>query len=142
MDEWLKAEILSPILLLIVINGLAWYKSWINQQNSQNDFGRRVGVTEQEIVRVTTELTQTSRSCENNSIEQVSMRERIASNSTSIRDLKDEFQTERLAVMSKLHENDRNAAGRDAVILERLSRLEERFDVSKIFSQFINRKDG
>lgn len=70
------------------------------------------------------------------------MRERIAANATSINTLKEDMQTERLAVMTTLHNNERSAAERDASTREQLARISERLDIERLVTVVVRNLQG
>jgi hypothetical protein len=65
------------------------------------------------------------------------MREKIAGNAANIRSLQDELQSDRLAVMTTLHNNEKAAAERDAKTREELARISERLDIERMVTSVV-----
>jgi hypothetical protein len=137
MADWLKSGVIAPLIIFIIVQAAIAYRQWILQQKSHDEFGERVNKVELKQESLNAAVTMYGQTASAVSQEQVTMRERIAANAAGIEALREDLSEERMAVMSKLFENDKNSSGRDAVILERIGRLEERFDVTKVFGQII-----
>lgn len=136
MDDTVKSFLLN-LGVTVVILGLGWYKQWTKLQDSQNRFGERLNTCEKGAEEMRGELRATDRSCRDNMSEQANMRERIAANETNIANVKEVIQQSQIEVMSKLFDFDKAAAGRDALIMEKLGRLDERLDLTKLLPTII-----
>lgn len=69
--------------------------------------------------------------------DRTTMREKIAANAASITSIKEEIQTDRLAVMTQLHNNEKAAAERDAALRERLASITERLDIERMIASVV-----
>lgn len=109
------------------------------QKNSEdiNEVGARVN-------KVTTNCAQHDEALTTIRIEQQAsrddrgnMRESIGRNSAAIAALREELQEERMAVLTTLHNSEKAAAERDALLRERLGRIDERLDIERMVSSVV-----
>lgn len=135
--DWLTPEMTLTIAGALIVQGLIGYKQWITFQNSQNAFGERVNKVELNVQALDTHVDDLSEGCRDTAHQLNDMRERVTINETRIDSMKEELQSSRIDIMSKLFEVDKAAAGRDALIMERLGRLDERLDMTKLIASII-----
>lgn len=126
LNQWLAA--------IAVVGGwivISW-RAMLAIKTDLNNVGSRVNELELSKAKHLTEIENLKLEQQRSIDDRNNMRERLAGNSRSIDELRDEIRDDRLAVLTTLHNNEKAAAERDAVLRESLARLQERVNIEEL----------
>ncbi len=126
LNQWLAA-------IGIIGGWIIW--SWrvgLTIKTDLNNVGTRINSTEIESTRHETEIANLKLELQRSIDDRNIIREKVAGNTKSLDELRDEIRDDRLAVIATLHINEKTASERDAVLRETLARLQERINIEEI----------
>lgn len=126
LNQWLGA-----IAIIVTWTLIAWRHS-VKVTTDLNNVGTRVNSLELTNERQSTDIDNLKLELQRSVDDRNNMRERLAGNTRSIDELRDEIRDDRLAVLTTLHNNEKAAAERDAVLRESLARLQERVNIEEL----------
>ena len=136
LNQWLAAGAVIGGWILI-----SW-RAGVKISTDLNNVGTRVNELELEKKAHAVEIDNLKLELQRSIDDRNSMRERLAGNTRSIDELRDEIRDDRLAVLTTLHNNEKAAAERDAVLRESLARLQERVNIDEMVRAVVrNRAD-
>lgn len=107
-----------------------------------NEVGAKVNKIEGSCAITASELNAVKIQQQKSDDDRSALREKVAMNAASIKDLQSAVQEDRLAVMATLHANERAAAERDAKTREELARISERLDIERMVASVVRAVSG
>jgi chromosome segregation ATPase len=131
LNQWL-----ATIAIIVGWTILAWRHS-LKVQTDLNNVGSRVNKLELDDARKTTEIDALKLELQRSIDDRNTMRERVAGNARSLEELREEIRDDRIAVLTTLHNNEKAAAERDAVLRESLARLQERINIEELIKSTV-----
>lgn len=131
LAEWVVS--LGTILAWII----SLWKVWDKLHTQVNNVGTRVNFLELAKERHETEISNLILNMQRSIDDRGVIRENVASNTKAIEAMDDQMREDRLAVMQTLHDNERAASERNAVLRESMARLEERLNVEMMIKSVV-----
>jgi len=139
MNDFMPDNLAEWVVSLGTI--LAWiislWKVWDKLHTQVNNVGTRVNFLELAKERHETEISNLILNMQRSIDDRGVIRENVASNTKAIEAMDDQMREDRLAVMQTLHDNERAASERNAVLRESMARLEERLNVEMMIKSVV-----
>jgi hypothetical protein len=126
LNQWLGAA-----AIIIGWTVIVW-RAMLSIKTDLNNVGTRVNSLELSCNKNTVETDNLKLEQQRSIDDRNTMRERVAGNARSLDELRDEIRDDRIAVLTTLHNNEKAAAERDAILRESLARLQERINVEEM----------
>jgi predicted nucleic acid-binding Zn-ribbon protein len=131
LNQWLIA-----IGTVVVWTFTAW-RMYYKLANDLNRVGERVNSVEISCTTTGVEVNNLKLEQQRSIDDRGNLREKIAATARSVEEMREEIRDDRLAVVTMLHNSDKSAAERDAVLREQLARVQERLNIEEMIKSVV-----
>jgi site-specific recombinase len=131
LNQWM-----ATIAIIVGWTLIAWRHS-LKVTTDLNNVGSRVNTLELDNAKKQTDIDNLKLELQRSVDDRNTMRERVASNGRSLEELREEIRDDRIAVLTTLHNNEKAAAERDAMLRESLARLQERINIEELIKSTV-----
>lgn len=113
------------------------WRVWDKLHTQLNNVGSRVNELELSDGKQDTQLDSLNLSMQRSVDDRNVIRENVARNTKALEAMDDQIREDRIAVMQTLHDNERAASERNAVLRESMARLEERLNIEMMVKSVV-----